>query len=299
MSWGLHIAGVALVGASVCVYALGAAFAGLDDKFVHLASFAGLGCMAHRAPLRFSVPALCALSAALEVTQGLLWDSADVSIIDFAASLLGALLGLSCARAWDRAPLRALAMMLAFSVAFDAAYQFIRPRVVQLALDHALARALETDDPLSPWPYAPAEVYGELQFIRQNVETVVLNDISPQALAAAPGLWRASPEPADAGVSVFYGHRDGAFAVLGQLRVGDRVRLIRATGPDLDFFVAQTRITPTPNIGVRPWRDTPGVALATCWPIGSTQPSQQRLVVLLSPLHRNAQAVHGAERTGS
>src|SRR6185369_13906184 len=108
---------------------------------------------------------------------------------------------------------------------------------------------------------------------------IALAGASGQALALGPGHVERTPEPGEPGTSVFAAHRDTSFAFLGEVRVGDEVRVTRRDGRTLRFRVTGASVAPWDASGIDPAADGRHLVLATCWPLDATVAGPLRYLV--------------------
>ena len=136
-----------------------------------------------------------------------------------------------------------------------------------------------------PWPWAELAPIAELHFPALNEQRVVVDSASGEALAWGVGHMAATAQLGSPGVSVVAGHRDGAFALLGQVHEGDTVELTMLDGETRRYVVDELVVVdsgrvqlPIDHVG------TDELVLTTCWPIDALVSGPERLVVRAVPV---------------
>ena len=92
---------------------------------------------------------------------------------------------------------------------------------------------------------------------------IVLAGASGQALAFGPGHVARTPAAGEPGTAIYSGHRDTHFAFLGDVAVGDEIRVTRRDGRELRFRVTGTSVVRWDASGIDPhetaggWRWSP------------------------------------------
>jgi sortase A len=114
---------------------------------------------------------------------------------------------------------------------------------------------------------------------RLHRSEIALAGSSGQALAFGPGHVERTPEPGEPGTSVFAAHRDTSFAFLGEVRIGDEVRVTRRDGRAFRFRVTGTSVAPWDASGIDPAADGRHLVLATCWPLDARLSGPLRYMV--------------------
>ena len=255
----------------------------LGDKALHIIAFALIGALAVRGGWRALTTraALALFAIAIEVAQALWTSDRTASVIDASASMLGGLLGvLSGQLRQTRSVLAAACACIATGVAFDLTVNAARPAVTQSLLRDAWRVAAQTHTAQAPWLATPARVSMTLEVRGQIVP--VVDAITRHALAMAPGGWP-GVLPSEQGTTIILGHRNREFAALGGLKPGDVVTLTDVEGRVWRYRVSTRDVVRSNHSGLH--QHTPGqtLALVTCWPIRSSQPTPWRLIVRATP----------------
>lgn len=135
-----------------------------------------------------------------------------------------------------------------------------------ILLHHAWVEAQATGQPIKPWSWADIRPVARLQVSDLDIDTLVLNDSSGEALAWGPGLWQPPDNQSLPGTTVLTGHRDTHFAFLQHVKPGMALTLTR-----LDKSPRRYRIEHTEVFNIHdPALSAPGVGdwllLVTCYP---------------------------------
>jgi sortase A len=154
--------------------------------------------------------------------------------------------------------------------------------LAQLLIARAWDEAMATGRPAPPWPWADTTPVARLVVPALGVDQIVLAHATGRTLAFGPGHLDGSPAPGHAGLSVVSGHRDTSFRFLAEVTPGTALRVQRADGAWIDYFVREVsvvdeRTTQLPLIANGP----PQLALTTCYPFDAVMPGGPlRLVAL-------------------
>jgi sortase A len=131
----------------------------------------------------------------------------------------------------------------------------------------ASAPAQRDDAPHRPWPWADTAPVARLTAPRLDVDLIVLDGFSAQALAFGPGLVRG-----ENGTLVLSAHRDSHFAFLRDVRPGERLVLERAGEAPREYRVRATRVVDYRAAGAMLAGRTDALVLVTCWPFDALAP---------------------------
>ncbi len=169
---------------------------------------------------------------------------------------------------------------------------FIHAKAIlaQILLERAFSESLATGRPAKPWSWADTWPVARVEVPRLKAEAIVLAGSSGQALAFGPGQIEGTPDAGERGTTVYAAHRDTHFAFLGDVRLGDEVRVTRSDGGIARFAVTGTRIVPFDASGLDPQADGRFLALSTCWPLNARTPGPMRYVVLAEAVGAMAQS---------
>ncbi len=126
-----------------------------------------------------------------------------------------------------------------------------------------------------------------------NVDAIVVEGTSAQALMRGPGHIRSSAYPGEQGNVVISAHRDTFFRHIVELGKGDLIQLQRG-GTTYTYEVTGKKVTDPNDISVIQQTPDARLTLITCYPTYYIGPAPERLVVfskLVSPPATNQAAV--------
>jgi sortase A len=118
-----------------------------------------------------------------------------------------------------------------------------------------------------PWPWADTAPVARLVAPRLDVDLIVLDGFSAQALAFGPGLVRG-----ENGTLVLSAHRDTHFAFLREVRLEERLVLERAGEAPREYRVRATRVLDYRAAGALLAGRPDALVLVTCWPFDALVP---------------------------
>lgn len=131
---------------------------------------------------------------------------------------------------------------------------------------------------LSPAATIEDDGLTRLSVPKIELDSVVVEGISRQALLVGPGHMPDTPAPGDAGNSVITGHRDTFFRHIHELDKGDTV-LVQRDGKTFKYEVMDKKVVEPDDMSViRPAKDH-RLTLITCYPTYYIGPAPKRLVV--------------------
>jgi sortase A len=153
----------------------------------------------------------------------------------------------------------------------------------RVLIDRAFEAHLEDGRDHAPWSWADVHPIARLAAPRLGVERIVLSGASGSSLAFGPGHIDGTAPPGEPGNVAIAGHRNGAFAFLGQLRAGDELTLETRAGARR-YFVRDLRVVSMWDESVLEPTPEDRLTLITCWPLDGLVGSTERLVVSLDRL---------------
>ncbi len=158
-------------------------------------------------------------------------------------------------------------------------YIHAKALLAQFLLERAFSASLATGFPTKPWSWADSTPVARIAVPRLGASVIALSGASGQALAFGPGHVPRTPEPGDAGTSVYAAHRDTHFAFLRDVQAGDVIEITRADNATHRFRVTHTSVAAWDASGLDP--DAPGfhLVLATCWPFEARTAGPLRYLV--------------------
>ncbi len=151
--------------------------------------------------------------------------------------------------------------------------------LAQVLLDRAFAQSIATGQPVKPWGWADTWPIARISVPRLRASSIVLAGSSGQALAFGPGHLDRTPKPGERGTAVFAAHRDTHFRFLGDLRVGDEIRVTREDGITFTYEMTGSQIVRWDQSNIDAGASGYNLALATCWPLDGTLRGPLRYVV--------------------
>jgi len=167
-----------------------------------------------------------------------------------------------CKWSFIRIVLTILLCLFAFSSLGKAIYLSAKAEVAQHLLKTAWAESLQYQTAVKPWPWADIHPAGLLTIPALDIEQVVVNEHSGEALAFGPGLVKSRD------AFVIAGHRDSHFTFVKTLKIDDELDLQESNGIRhryriIDLTVLDTRqqtdIQPPPG----------SLVLITCYPFNA------------------------------
>jgi sortase A len=169
-----------------------------------------------------------------------------------------------------RVPTAAAAMLAAvgFMLFGQGIWIHAKARLAQALLESAFAAELADGHAVKPWSWADTWPVARIEVPRLHRSEIVLAGSSGQALAFGPGQVERTPEAGEPGTAVYAAHRDTHFAFLGDVRVGDEIRVTRHDGAVVRFRVTGTSVVRWDSSGIDPETNNGRrLVLATCWPL--------------------------------
>jgi sortase A len=151
--------------------------------------------------------------------------------------------------------------------------------LAQVLLERAFAQTIATRQVVKPWSWADTWPVARIEVPRIGKSAIVLAGASGQALAFGPGHVERTPEAGELGTAIYSAHRDTHFAFLGELRIGDEIRVTRSDGAQWRYRVTKTSIVRFDASGIDPQANGRNLVLATCWPLDAKLSGPMRYLV--------------------
>jgi sortase A len=139
--------------------------------------------------------------------------------------------------------------------------------LAQVLLERAFAQTLATGKPVKPWSWADTWPEARIEVPRLGKSAIVLHGSSGQALAFGPGHVERTPDAGNPGTAIYAAHRDTHFAFLGDVAIGDEIRVTRQDGATFRFRVTGTEVVRWDASGIDPLAPGQRLVLASCWPL--------------------------------
>lgn len=151
--------------------------------------------------------------------------------------------------------------------------------LAQILLDRAFAESIAIGTPVKPWNWADTWPVARIAVPRLQASAIALAGGSGQALAFGPGHLAQTPKPGERGTAVFAAHRDTHFRFLGDLNVGDEIKVTRDDGITFTYEMTGAEIVRWDQSNIDAGAVGYNLALATCWPLDGTLGGPLRYVV--------------------
>ena len=159
------------------------------------------------------------------------------------------------------------------------AWIHVKALLAQVLLERAFTASLVTGHAVKPWPWADTWPVARIEVPRLRRSAIVLAGSSGQALAFGPGHVERTPDAGEPGTAVYAAHRDTHFAFLGDVRIGDEVRVTRRDRQVFAFRVTGTSIVRWDASGIDADASGRQLVLSTCWPLDAMVSGPLRYLV--------------------
>jgi len=190
-------------------------------------------------------------------------------------------------------PLAVVLMLAGGALVGQAVWIYAKALLAQALLDRAFSETLATGHDVKPWSWADTWPVARVSVPRLGRSAIVLAGSSGQALAFGPGHVERTPEAGEPGTAVYSAHRDTHFAFLGDVVLGDEIRVTRRDGRNVRFRVTGTAVVRWDASGIDPSSDGHRLALVTCWPLDATLSGSLRYVVYADMMDETAANLNG------
>jgi sortase A len=156
----------------------------------------------------------------------------------------------------------------------EAAWIHVKASLAQVMIGAAWRRERTGSRDTQPWPWADTRPLAVLRFGEgpHAPTLMVLEGSSGRNLAFGPAHDPASVLPGDTGNSVIEGHRDTHFALLRNLKVGDRLQVDTLSHGLVSFRVAHIAVVDSRRARIALQADTARLTLVTCYPFDAVAP---------------------------
>jgi sortase A len=151
--------------------------------------------------------------------------------------------------------------------------------LAQILLDRAFAESVATGKPVKPWRWADTWPVARIAVPRLRASAIALAGGSGQALAFGPGHLAQTPKPGERGTAVYAAHRDTHFRFLGDLKIGDEIKVTRNDGITFTYEMTGAEIVRWDQSKIDAGAPGYNMALATCWPLDGKLGGPLRYVV--------------------
>jgi sortase A len=123
-----------------------------------------------------------------------------------------------------------------------------------------------------------AETLAVLRIPRLQLEVPVLEGTDELTLNRGVGRIIGTSRPGEIGNIGIAGHRDGFFRPLKDIREGDLIELVTASGTEV-YGVDRLRITSPADVSTLSLKSTPSLTLVTCYPFYFVGPAPNRYII--------------------
>ena len=132
--------------------------------------------------------------------------------------------------------------------------------------------------PLSSVSTPAEDRLTRLSIPKINLDVVILEGTSNEALAQGPGHLKNTAFPGESGNAVIAAHRDTFFRKIYELKNGDDV-YVQREGRKYHYMVTSKRVVEPTDLSVLDDTGESRLTLITCYPIHFIGPAPQRLIV--------------------
>ena len=161
----------------------------------------------------------------------------------------------------------------------EQAWLTAKARLAEVLIRRAFADHLH-DGRHRPWSWADMHPVAQLEVPRLRLLRTVLAGASGSSLAFGPGHIDGTAPPNTTGNCALAGHRDGSFAFLDDLRVGDLL-ILRTRSGSVRYEVQDLLVTDKRDVDLLQPTEDPRLTLITCYPFHGLSRSELRYVVIL------------------
>ena len=164
----------------------------------------------------------------------------------------------------------------------DHGWMAAKAHLAALLIDRAYAAHLRDGADHRPWHWADTHPVARLRVPRLGLSRTVLAGAGGHVLAFGPGHIDGTALPGTAGNTVIAGHRDGWFALLGELQVGDSI-VVESRYGTRAFRVVALEVRSMWDSEVTQPTAADRLTLVTCWPFDTRAPGDLRFVAIGLP----------------
>jgi sortase A len=151
--------------------------------------------------------------------------------------------------------------------------------LAQVLLERAFTATLASGQVVKPWPWADTWPIARLEVPRLGKSAIVLHGSSGQALAFGPGHVERTPDVGERGTAVYSAHRDTHFAFVGDIRIGDEIRMTRGDRATFRYRVTGMSVVRWDQSGIDAGAEGRQLILSTCWPLDAKFSGSLRYLV--------------------
>ena len=157
-------------------------------------------------------------------------------------------------------------------------YYYGKGKVANILLENAWNKSRELNSKVVPWTWADIYPIAKLSIDSVKLSTVVLNNVSGEALAFGVGHLPSSAKPGTNGNIVISAHRDGVFRKLQNVHKNDIIILESTNGVD-KYKVNEIIVTANDDVQWIDNTESNIITLITCYPFNYIGNSEQRFII--------------------
>lgn len=143
---------------------------------------------------------------------------------------------------------------------------YFKAVIAESLLEQAWVETMQTGEAITPWSSMDAELAARLTVPILDVDQIILNEATGQALAFAPALVDGSTTPDMPGLTAIAAHKNTHFAFLEELAPGAALSLQMIDGQSFDYVVETGFILDSRTESLPQSDQESGLLLITCYP---------------------------------
>ena len=157
-------------------------------------------------------------------------------------------------------------------------YYYGKGKIANILLENAWNKSRELNSKVIPWTWADIHPIAKLSIDSVKLSTVVLNNVSGEALAFGAGHLPSSAKPGNDGNIVISAHRDGVFRKLQNVHKDDVITLELTNGVD-KYKIDEMIVTTSNDVQWIESTESNILTLITCYPFNYIGNSDKRLII--------------------
>ena len=170
---------------------------------------------------------------------------------------------------------------------FQGGYIHAKALLSQHLLEFSWAQSVNSRMPVKPWPWADTYAVARLTAPKLNLNLIVLDGISGEAMAFGPGLNQFSNNSGTQSY-VIGGHRDTHMKFLKELSTGDSLSLTTLDGDEIIYEIKNQFIADSSTEKLMISEDESALVLITCYPFDTLMAGGSlRHITVATPIGRN------------
>lgn len=176
---------------------------------------------------------------------------------------------LARARKWAWRGLLLSLALFGFGQIGSGLYIHAKAAFAQELLEQAWGETLEDGAPHKAWSWADTWPVARLSFPQYDVDLVVLEGASGEALAFGPGRMPTFARLGEPGTAIIAAHRDTHFRFLEKVQTGDEFWIETADGQRHRYAVIDTLVLDSRGVTISDDPTGSTLVLLTCYPFDS------------------------------